>query len=139
MKEVLESLTFRNEEEAAKLKPNKSYPKEVPFNKNNPKEKEMQASAPHADSGAGQAQPMTQRQREIEALKRSLLAPPGQRGVVAPAPPQKEEEKKFNKVMDWGTPRLVTKNRELVMNAKTMQQRELLNKFASIRNGPVPD
>lgn len=24
---------------------------------------------------------------------------------------RKEEENKFNKVMDWGTPRLVTKNR----------------------------
>lgn len=29
-----------------------------------------------------------------------------------------EKEDKFSKVMDWGTPRLVTKNRALVMDPK---------------------
>ena len=30
-------------------------------------------------------------------------------------------EDKFKGVMDWGTPRLVTKNRQLVMDQKTME------------------
>lgn len=50
-----------------------------------------------------------------------------------------EEGGKFNKVMDWGTPRLVTKNRALVMDTKQMQQRAFLNNIASIRTGPVAD
>jgi hypothetical protein len=67
-----------------------------------------------------------------------LLAPnPIQRGVPAannPAAvvggtlgfnkfnkPGEQEDSKFNKVMDWGTPRLVTKNRELVVDAKSLQ------------------
>jgi hypothetical protein len=64
------------------------------------------------------------RQREIEALKNSLLAPgakpPG--GVIVVgnkmSDGKSEEENKFNKVMDWGTPRIVTnsKNRALVMD-----------------------
>ena len=35
-------LEFRNEEEASKLRPTRSNPKEVPYIKNNPKEKELQ-------------------------------------------------------------------------------------------------
>jgi hypothetical protein len=31
-----------------------------------------------------------------------------------------ETGKNFNKVMDWGTPRLVTKNRALVMDQKQL-------------------
>ena len=77
------------------------------------------------------------RRREIENLKNSLLAPlPGQKpsggapqAVVAGslgfnklsnADEAKGDEggSKFNKVMDWGTPRLVTKNRALVMDQK---------------------
>jgi hypothetical protein len=46
-----------------------------------------------------------------------------------------EEGGKFNKVMDWGTPRLVTKNRALVMDPTKMRQKELLNNIASIRSG----
>ena len=83
------------------------------------------------------------RKREIEDLKKSLLAPlPGAKPstggasqpVVAgtlgfnklPPPVEKtdgaaEGGNKFNKVMDWGTPRLVTKNRALVMDQKQMQ------------------
>lgn len=37
--------------------------------------------------------------------------------------------------MDWGTPRLVTKNRALVMDPTKMRQKELLNNIASIRSG----
>jgi hypothetical protein len=47
---------------------------------------------------------------------------------LADADEAKGEEggSKFNKVMDWGTPRLVTKNRALVMDQKQMQQRAFL-------------
>lgn len=47
------------------------------------------------------------------------------------------EGDKFNKVMDWGTPRLVTKNRALVMDQKTMQSRALLHNIAAVRKGGV--
>lgn len=81
---------------------------------------------------------MTAQQKEREKIKQSLLAPLPQRGGAnAPAPlvggtlgfnkmektsaaATTEESQaggnKFNKVMDWGTPRLVTKNRALVMD-----------------------
>lgn len=69
---------------------------------------------------------MTERQRKIEELKRGLLAPmippTRQQPIANPAPVgfnklnRQEEEGKYNKVMDWGTPRLVTKNRALVMD-----------------------
>jgi hypothetical protein len=36
-------LEFRNEEQASKLRPTKSNPKEVPYIKNNPREKELNA------------------------------------------------------------------------------------------------
>lgn len=54
---------------------------------------------------------------------------------------EKEEDKtdKFQKVMDWGTPRLVTKNRAIVMDQKTMQQRAFLHNIASVRKGLVAD
>jgi hypothetical protein len=41
VEEALAHLEFRNEEEHVKLKPTKSYPKEVSFIKNNPREKEL--------------------------------------------------------------------------------------------------
>lgn len=37
--------------------------------------------------------------------------------------------------MDWGTPRLVTKNRALVMDQKQMQQRAFLQNVAAVRKG----
>ena len=40
---LLHDLEFRNEEEACKLRPTKSNPKEVPYIKNNPREKELHA------------------------------------------------------------------------------------------------
>lgn len=39
VEEVISNFEFKNEEEASKLKPTKSNPKEVSFIKNNPKEK----------------------------------------------------------------------------------------------------
>ncbi len=69
----------------------------MPFIKNNPREKELQqiAAAKEAENGVNdQKAPMTEaefqkmkRQREIEALKRSLMAPlpqiPSQKGAIA--------------------------------------------------------
>ena len=70
---------------------------------------------------------LTQRQREIEALKNSLLAPKPATGFMAEVAGAnlnkfdrkgEEEDNKYQKNMDWGTPRLVTKNRALVMDPK---------------------
>lgn len=44
---------------------------------------------------------------------------------------------KYKGVMDWGTPRLVTKNRQLVMDPKQMQQRNFLHQMAAERKGIV--
>jgi len=41
--------------------------------------------------------------------------------------------------MDWGTPRLVTKNRAVNLNAKNLDARNLLMKFANARNGEVEE
>ena len=46
---LVHDLEFRNEEEASKLRPTKSNPKEVPYIKNNPREKEL--NAPKAEAG----------------------------------------------------------------------------------------
>jgi hypothetical protein len=40
----MHDLEFRNEEEVSKLRPTRTYPKEVPFIKNNPREKEVNVS-----------------------------------------------------------------------------------------------
>lgn len=48
---------------------------------------------------------------------------------------------KFKRVMDWGTPRLVTKNanhRGLNMNNVNMQSRSQLLNIANIRQGKMP-
>lgn len=60
-------------------------------------------------------------------------------GVGASAAGDGAEEDKHKKVLAWGTPRLVTKNRQLVVDQKTMQQRALLQNIASIRTGPVAE
>ena len=81
---LIQDLEFRNEEDVSKLRPTRTNPKEIPYIKNNPKEKELNAPKDSADgSSAGNgSQPMTlediakaSRRREIEALKKSLLAP----------------------------------------------------------------
>ena len=48
---------------------------------------------------------------------------------------------KFKRVMDWGTPRLVTKNnnhRGLNLNTVNMASRSTLLNYSNIRNGKVP-
>ena len=80
---------------------------------------------------------MTARQREIENLRQSLLAP-----LPKPASLQKEqqqpseaEESKYQRAMDWGTPRLVTKNRQIVMDQSQLKSRAFLQNMAAERKG----
>lgn len=46
-------------------------------------------------------------------------------------------DNKFKRVMDWGTPRLVTKNRQLNMTGKQIESRGMLLGMASIRSGNI--
>ena len=56
------------------MKPTKNLIKEVPFLKNNPREKEIEISA--EDVGGPKVEEVkTEKQRKIEELKRNLLAP----------------------------------------------------------------
>ena len=43
-------------------------------------------------------------------------------------------DSKFKRVMDWGTPRLVSKTRSLTMSAKQLQSRQLLLKTAGVKS-----
>ena len=143
-------LEFRNEEEANKLRPSKTNVKEVSYIKNNPRERELnlsldqqaQSTAAPNSNLSQPAPPMTAQQRERERIKQNLLAPlPQRKGANAPAPIvggtlgfNKIEKpsavatnddtgfggKNFKQVMDWGTPRLVTKNRALVMDQQQL-------------------
>lgn len=58
--------------------------------------------------------------KQIEELKNSLTLPSSFPSLNRFKDPVSAEDSdgKFNKVMDWGTPRLVTKNRCLVMDQK---------------------
>ena len=42
---------------------------------------------------------------------------------------------KFKRVMDWGTPRIVSKNRALKMDSKQLEQRNYLINMANSRKG----
>lgn len=46
-------------------------------------------------------------------------------------------DNKFKRVMDWGTPRLVTKNRQLNMTGKQIESRGLLLNMANVRSGNI--
>ena len=46
-------------------------------------------------------------------------------------------DNKFKRVMDWGTPRLVTKNRQLNMTGKQIESRGMLLGMANIRTGNI--
>jgi hypothetical protein len=46
-------------------------------------------------------------------------------------------DNKFKRVMDWGTPRLVTKNRQINMSGKQLESRGLLLKMADVRSGNI--
>ena len=49
MEQVITLIEFKNEDEAAKLKPTKTNPKEVSFIKNNPREKEINPDLPEGE------------------------------------------------------------------------------------------
>ena len=69
-------MPYRNEEEHAKLKPTKTNPKEVSFIKNNPREKELTGKSEEKDPLIRmQEEVKNARQRQINDLKKSLLAP----------------------------------------------------------------
>lgn len=64
---------------------------------------------------------MTEKQKRIADLKRSLLAPlekksNGQKVQMRKPDDDDPMKNKFKRVMDWGTPRIVTKNRTLVFD-----------------------
>jgi len=46
-------------------------------------------------------------------------------------------DSKFKRVMDWGTPRLVTKNRQLNMTGKQIESRGMILGMANIRTGNI--
>jgi hypothetical protein len=46
---------------------------------------------------------------------------------------------KFKRVMDWGTPRLVTKNRLLNLDPAKAESRNMLMNIANIRKGVIED
>ena len=46
-------------------------------------------------------------------------------------------DNKFKRVMDWGTPILVTKNRQLNMTGKQIESRGMLLGMANIRTGNI--
>lgn len=46
---------------------------------------------------------------------------------------------KFKRVMDWGTPRLVTKNRQLNLDPAKAESRQFLMNIANVRKGVVGD
>ncbi len=64
---------------------------------------------------------LTEKQKRIAELKKSLLATQTKKKVEASAVTRQSNadenpmDNKFKRVMDWGTPRLVTKNRQLNM------------------------
>ena len=101
--------------------PTRTAIKETPFLKNNLKREQEN---------------MTEREKKIAELKRQLLAP-----AAPKVKPQKKEEgpameDKYKRVMDWGTPRLVSKNK-LTLNQAQMESRSVLVGIANVRRGNV--
>eukprot|EP00347_Sterkiella_histriomuscorum_P017137 403350523 len=134
-------LEYKNEAEHAKLKPTKEFVKEVPFIKNNPR---LQNGDQQSNGNSNSDEPrkpttMTAKQMEIQRMKESLLRPIPQRGggVVAsqPVKDDKQDEDKFKRQMAWGTPRLVTQNRSLVLDENQIKQRSYLQSMAAQRKG----
>ena len=87
---------------------------------------------------------MTEKQKRIADLKKQLLAPIPKRNRKLPAADKGEENdmhNKFKRVMDHGTPRLVTKNaqfRQINFNNTNSASRSQLLQIANIRTGPLP-
>lgn len=81
--------------------------------KNNPKyEQILQQQKEESETGTIR----TEKQRRIDQLRQQLLAPQPKKESAAAAAKKADLDNdpmnnKFKRVMDWGTPRLVTKNR----------------------------
>lgn len=93
---------------------------------------------------------MTEKQKKIADLKQQLLAEPANKKKPAAQPivggggkvqvqAPDDMQDKFKRVMDWGTPRLVTKTRHINMDASKQESRSLLMKFANVRKGVVDE
>ena len=108
--------------------------------KNNPRyEQLLQQQKEEQETG----KVLTEKERRIAELRKQLLAPQekkapvGAGGVAIRKPEADPMENKFKRVMDHGTPRLVTKNRQLSLNQSQIQSRGALLKFANVRKGDV--
>ena len=115
--------------------------KEESFMKNNVRLQQATKTADEKPEGE-----MTERQKRIAELKKQLLAPMEKKkpagGPVASnsaAAPKIEMQDKFKKVMDWGTPRLVTKNRQLNLDVAKLESRNLLMNLANVRKGVIEE
>ena len=90
---------------------------------------------------------MTEKQKRIADLKASLLAPQIRqlpKRAAAGTKDGKDDpmDQKFKRKMDWGTPRIVTKNlnRQLQLdNPKQMASRAFLLQMANVRKGNTSD
>ena len=81
---------------------------------------------------------MTEKEKRIKALRDSLLAPaePRRKKQTAANDTGINMDNKFARKMDWGTPRLVTKNRMLkIEDPKTLASRKFLLNMANSRKG----
>ena len=119
----------------------------MPFIQNNPRYKQAQeeASGKKPSEGAEKSNEpqLTEKQKRIAELKKSLLAPQTKKkaeethAITRQAAKDDPMDSKFKRVMDWGTPRLVTKNRQLNMTGKQIESRGMLLGMANIRTGNV--
>lgn len=107
-----------------KTKPKLVQVKEIPYAKK---------SAMGAETAG-----MSEKKKRIAELKKQLLAPKPMKKRGGGADKPDEMTDKFKRVMDWGTPRLVTKNRQICLDGAAKQEsRNLLMKFAGARKGEV--
>lgn len=108
-------LEYCNDKELNALHPSKAIVKETQFKIN------LEADIKIKDQGGDQreqAPVMTEKQKRIAELKKQLLAPQTSKPRNAGKQQQdgaggedpNDMQNKFKRVMDWGTPRLVTKN-----------------------------
>ena len=83
---------------------------------------------------------MTAKELEKQRIKERLLQPLPERGKVIASmglggQDKEDPDDKFKKQMAWGTPRLVTKNKNLIMDENQLRQRSYLLNVAAERKG----
>jgi hypothetical protein len=104
-------LEYCNDQDMSKTKPTRQMIKEIPFIKNNPRVAQSES--------AQQTDTRTDKQKRIDDLKKQLLAPAPLRKPKVQKVEVEEEDpmsNKYKRVMDWGTPRIVVKGRQLNMD-----------------------